>query len=941
MKRLVPMLLLAALPANATVYQVTKTADTFDGACDRDCSLREAISAANLPENSGHADVVVVPAGIYRLTLPGPGEDGNGAGDLDLNDSMILVGAGPGSTVLSGEGLDRVLDVRSTVEIFGVTVREGRVDGDGGGILVRPSFTSELLLHRSVVVANEAEGDGGGIATQAHLEVRDSAVLDNRAGANGGGIGANVGSVALTNVTLSGNRAEGMGGGLEYAIDRATALSGMTIVFNQAGLSGGGIVSRPPLAPGEFAEVIGSIVAENLAPAGQDCDDIVSGGYNVLGPGCDRRSTDRLGEIGKVVFRVPRTDLGPTPVHELLLNSPALDFVQSCEAGDQVGQARQAPCDAGAWEKTARPVCVPGGSILCLQGGRFRVSAAFGPDEEPAVAAPLTDDTGNYWFFSPENLEVMVKVLNGCGLNQRWWVFSSGLTNVGVTLRVEDLETGRTWVNIQPPGQTYQPRLDTAAFPCALAQASEAPSPGEPGPATAVLVVSKTEDTFDAICNHDCSLRDAVFAANLGEDLNVIVLEPRVYTLGIVGSGEDGAQTGDLDVSAPLLLLGAGAGRTILDGGGIDRVLDVRKTGTLTLHDATVRNGAPPAAESGGGIRSAGLLTLLRSAVEDNQALWGGGILSFVQLTLRDSTVSGNEAEVIGGGIYADGVVEMENATVSGNQAGEAGGGLFIGLFSAVLRNVTVTANSAPITGGLHADLVFECPGGPCPGTLELHRNVVAGNLGSNSPDCQVVQYSGGYNVFGVGAGCLPAASDKAGTTVHPLDPKLSPLGDHGGPTPTHLPLAGSPVLDLAPSCSATDQRGKPRPSGLCDAGAVEVLPGCQPDEETLCLGDRDRFRVTARWTAQGNSGPGRPLPLALDTGSFWFFDPANVELTVKVLNGCGVNQRYWVFLSGLTNVGVEVRVEDTKTGETWTHNHAAGTPLQPRLATDALEVCP
>lgn len=59
--------------------------------------------------------------------------------------------------------------------------------------------------------------------------------------------------------------------------------------------------------------------------------------------------------------------------------------------------------------------------------------------------------------------------------------------------------------------------------------------------------------------------------------------------------------------------------------------------------------------------------------------------------------------------------------------------------------------------------------------------------------------------------------------------------------------------------------------------------------------------------------------------------------MMVKVLNGCGVNGRFWVFLSGLTDVGVEVTVEDTATGQTWAHHHAAGTPLQPRLDTEAL----
>src|SRR5262245_473508 len=90
---ILPGLLTLALPLQAAVFTVTKTADTFDGACDRDCSLREAIAAANV-EPLGGADVVVVPAGIYVLTRTGAGEEVNATGDLDVYGGTILVGAG-------------------------------------------------------------------------------------------------------------------------------------------------------------------------------------------------------------------------------------------------------------------------------------------------------------------------------------------------------------------------------------------------------------------------------------------------------------------------------------------------------------------------------------------------------------------------------------------------------------------------------------------------------------------------------------------------------------------------------------------------------------------------------------------------------------------------------------------------------------------------------
>src|SRR4051812_3675391 len=101
MKRLslifVVSLLFAAAPAQAaTTFNVTTTDDEADGgACfagDPDCSLREAILAANA---NGGADVVSVPPGEYRLTIPPDGTNDDGLdGDLDILDELTLNGAG-------------------------------------------------------------------------------------------------------------------------------------------------------------------------------------------------------------------------------------------------------------------------------------------------------------------------------------------------------------------------------------------------------------------------------------------------------------------------------------------------------------------------------------------------------------------------------------------------------------------------------------------------------------------------------------------------------------------------------------------------------------------------------------------------------------------------------------------------------------------------------
>jgi len=75
---------------------------------------------------------------------------------------------------------------------------------------------------------------------------------------------------------------------------------------------------------------------------------------------------------------------------------------------------------------------------------------------------------------------------------------------------------------------------------------------------------------------------------------------------------------------------------------------------------------------------------------------------------------------------------------------------------------------------------------------------------------------------------------------------------------------------------------------------------------------------------------PATAVPLTGDTGYFWFFDSANIELVVKVLDGCPVNEHHWVFAGGLTNVEVELRVTDTLTGDVQDYTNAAGSPFQP-----------
>ncbi|HKD18915.1 MAG TPA: hypothetical protein VKG23_13770 [Thermoanaerobaculia bacterium] len=113
--------------------------------------------------------------------------------------------------------------------------------------------------------------------------------------------------------------------------------------------------------------------------------------------------------------------------------------------------------------------CVPDATTLCLQNNRYRVTAFWTrPDNSSGAGngVSLTSDSGYFWFFSNTNIELIVKVLNGCAINSSYWVFAAGLTNVNVTVIVEDTVTGASQTYLNPQSQAYQPLQDTAAFSC-------------------------------------------------------------------------------------------------------------------------------------------------------------------------------------------------------------------------------------------------------------------------------------------------------------------------------------------------------------------------------------------------------------------------------------------------------------------------------------------
>ena len=126
---------------------------------------------------------------------------------------------------------------------------------------------------------------------------------------------------------------------------------------------------------------------------------------------------------------------------------------------------------------------------------------------------------------------------------------------------------------------------------------------------------------------------------------------------------------------------------------------------------------------------------------------------------------------------------------------------------------------------------------------------------------------------------------------------------------------------------------------------AGDLLPPpseCQQAPVYLCL-DGGRFQVQASWTSGDRTGAGTAVRLTEDSGYFWFFDPSNTELVVKILDGCAINNAYWFFAAGLTDVQVRLQMIDTKDGSIFTPLPSPeGTPFEPIQNTTSLSTsCP
>jgi CSLREA domain-containing protein len=367
---------------------VTITVDTVDDEIldDGDCSLREALRAANTnlaidacPAGSDAAtDEIVVPAGTYTLAGAANEDDGL-SGDLDVLANtaaldLIVSGAGAAVTIVqpctvsqklapcpAGQGsADRAFNVLGAAATFRhLTMRHG--SAATGGAVYGTATPGLLTFEDCIVTDNHVGGDGGAIRSFFDVTVIDSTISDNSAQTRGGGIFNEVAVLDVRGSTFSGNFAVNAGGAIINSSDATATIVNSTISGNSTGVNGGGIFSFNALTlrnctiTGNTASTVidgqggglysvtaatveNSIIAGNVdvRASGKvpDCfGTVTSQAYNLVGDGTSCTGITHGANGSQVGTQAAPIDArlgaladngGPTPTHEPEPDSPAV-----------------------------------------------------------------------------------------------------------------------------------------------------------------------------------------------------------------------------------------------------------------------------------------------------------------------------------------------------------------------------------------------------------------------------------------------------------------------------------------------------------------------------------------------------------------------------------------------------------------------------------------
>lgn len=436
-----------SLTASAAAYTVTKTADTSDGVCDADCSLREAIFTANATPDNDTIEFSALFSSIQTITLA--------SGELVVgnNGSLTINGPGPELLTISGNNASRILSSGANVVVNinnlrftagnGVgavnTGRGGAVYNVGGTMVITnsvftgntaanggalnnaasasPSVGANLTIIGCSFTGNSSTSSGAAMQnfSTSTLHLRNTTISGNTSSGTGiaGAFQAN-GTVTITNSTISGNSApSGTGGGVYYN-GSSLIMTNTTIVNNSSSVGGGGL-HRTGTNP--TANVRNSIIANNNGAASTPdaFGAITSQGNNIVGnvgTSTGWVMSDLQNVNPQLGGLAANGGLGQT--HLPLTESPALDAGQNCVVDsscsaanppvnvttDQRGITRpqNAIVDIGAVEVAAASAVTVTGNVYDSSGYPVKGATVSLTDSSNVTRYTKTNTFGAYSF---------------------------------------------------------------------------------------------------------------------------------------------------------------------------------------------------------------------------------------------------------------------------------------------------------------------------------------------------------------------------------------------------------------------------------------------------------------------------------------------------------------------------------------------------------------
>jgi streptogramin lyase len=434
-------------------------------------SLRAAIMEANALVGD---DSITLPSGNYRLTLGGLGEDLAASGDLDILDRLMITGADASTSIIDADGIDRVFQLLAgaSLGLSDVTITGGAA-GTGAGI----NNAGALLLVDSALTQNTATGEGGGLHTVfgSTTTIERVEISLNQA-VQGAGIYADSSNSSITNSTISTNNASKHGGGI-YISGGAVTVTNSTIVGNVGTNNGSGIKT---VAGGTVTlqNTLLENTGDNLTGA------VVSLGYNI-----DTNATSELTEPSDqtnvtVNLGALLDNGGATRTHALLPGGTATPIDPAGLTGaptvDQRGLLRDGTADIGAFEfsnnnapifLSSGPYNVDEGAVTTSvvgdvdaddgDGGAADVGIAYSitsnvnPDADgdnaftidPSSGEITVNDAGDLDFESTESLVISVQADDGVLTSTR--SVTVNLKDVAPTLTAAgaaNINAGETYV---------------------------------------------------------------------------------------------------------------------------------------------------------------------------------------------------------------------------------------------------------------------------------------------------------------------------------------------------------------------------------------------------------------------------------------------------------------------------------------------------------------